>query len=247
MTTKTVAGLSALTLTLLLSGCASTGENWAYWFDEDGNVTQAAEPVKVPDGSGLEYRPDSRDLAYKAEAMQRQDFHDPIHQGFSPAQTHKRLGDYASQLAMGLMDNATKLSSSDLIGIASFVRFNRSLQEPTILGNQLSEYLMTELQDYGLAVVDFKLTKSLSVTPYGDLALSRDAIDIARQVEMDHIVTGTMIEDERGVRVNARIIAVSNKQIVASASVFIPGFIVSGLYPQNLRQSDTDAANTVSD
>lgn len=46
---------------------------------------------------------------------------------------------------------------------------------------------------------------------------------------MDHVVTGTIIEDDRGVRVNARIVSLENKQVVASADVYIPAFIVMDL------------------
>ena len=41
--------------------------------------------------------------------------------------------------------------------VASFVRLNQSLSDSTVLGNQLSEYLIAELQDFGLAVVDLSL------------------------------------------------------------------------------------------
>ncbi|WP_414827868.1 FlgO family outer membrane protein [Alteromonas sp. H39] len=219
---------------LVLNGCSASQQGWASWFEEN-DAAVPGQQVQVPVSSGLEYRPDSRDIeTVQAERGAQQEttdrgYRDPIRSGFSPAQTHKRLNDYASQLAMSLMDNATRLTHQDLIGVASFVRLNRSLQETTVLGNQLSEYLIAELQTFGLSVVDFKLASGLAVTPYGDLALSRDGVDLARQVAMDHIVTGTLIEDARGVRVNARIIAVDNRQIVASATLYIPAFMVTSL------------------
>jgi len=67
------------------------------------------------------------------------------------------------------------------------------------------------------------------VTPVGDFVLTRDGTALAKQVEMDHVVTGTIIEDDRGVRVNARIVSLENKQVVASANVYIPAFIVMDL------------------
>lgn len=220
-----------------ISGCSSSPQGWSGWFEENDTEVPGNQ-VKVPERSGLEYRPDSRDIetvqAQREQQRAESDrgYRDPIRSGFSPSQTHKRLNDYASQLAMSLMDNATRLTHQDLVGVASFVRLNRSLQETTILGNQLSEYLIAELQTFGLSVVDFKLANGLAVTPYGDLALSRDGVDLAKQVAMDHIVTGTLIEDARGVRVNARIIAVDNRQIVASATLYIPAFMVTSLNQQ---------------
>lgn len=224
--------------TFALTGCSASQQGWAGWFEEN-DAAVPGQQVQVPASSGLEYRPDSRDIETvqaerQASTQPSSDrgYRDPIRSGFSPAQTHKRLNDYASQLAMSLMDNATRLTHQDLVGVASFVRLNRSLQETTVLGNQLSEYLIAELQTFGLSVIDFKLANGLAVTPYGDLALSRDGVDLAKQVAMDHIVTGTLIEDARGVRVNARIIAVDNRQVVASATLYIPAFMVTSLNQQ---------------
>lgn len=225
-----------LAVTFAVAGCSSAPQGWSNWFEENDAAVPGQE-VEVPASSGLEYRPDSRDVeSVRAEQREQQDadrgYRDPIRSGFSPSQTHKRLNDYASQLAMSLMENATRLTHQDLVGVASFVRLNRSLQETTVLGNQLSEYLIAELQTFGLSVVDFKMANGLAVTPYGDLALSRDGEDLAKQVAMDHIVTGTLIEDARGVRVNARIIAVDNRQVVASATLYIPAFMVTSLNQQ---------------
>lgn len=215
--------------TISLSGCSSTDSIGSFWLGEDGDITHDAEPVPVPRRSGLVYTPDSRDREYQQHVAQDPGYKDPLHQGFFPSRTHKRLNDYASQLAMKLMDNATRLTHQDMVGVTSFVRLNHSLNDSTVLGNQLSEYLIAELQDFGLAVVDFKLAGGITVTPVGDFVLTRDGKALAEQVEMDHVVTGTIIEDDRGVRVNARIVSFENKQVVASANVYIPAFIVLDL------------------
>ena len=216
-------------LSVCMTGCTSTESMGSFWLGEDGEITHHAEPVPVPSRSGLEYTPDSRDRQYQQHVEVEPGYKDPLHHGYSPSQTHKRLNDYASQLAMELMDNATRLTHQDMVGVASFVRLNQSLSDSTVLGNQLSEYLIAELQDFGLAVVDFKLAGGITVTPIGDFVLTRDGTALAKQVEMDHVVTGTIIEDDRGVRVNARIVSLENKQVVASANVYIPAFIVMDL------------------
>lgn len=223
--------LGLLMLSVGLSGCASMTQDWAYWVDEDGEEMSVPEVVKPAEQSGLVYRPDSRDFLHQQALNEEQGsrYRDPLPSGFTPMRTHKLLNDYASQLAMELMDNANQLKRQELIGVASFVRLNKNLQEPTILGNQMAEYLMTELQDFGLAVVDFKLANALTVTPYGDIAMSRKGRELANTVAMDHIVTGTITEHPRGVNLNARMISVENKRIVASASLFIPAFVVTSL------------------
>ncbi|MDO6568720.1 FlgO family outer membrane protein [Alteromonas sp. 1_MG-2023] len=226
---KRLVALLALGLAVNLAACSSTESIGSFWLGDDGELSHSAEPVAVPSGSGLEYSPDSRDREYQQHVAVDPGYRDPMHQGFSPSQTHKRLNDYASQLAMELMDNATRLTQQDMVGVTSFVRLNTSLGDSTVLGNQLSEYLIAELQDFGLAIVDFKMADGVTVTPYGDFVLSRKATSLAKQVSMDHVVTGTIIEDDRGVRVNARIVSMQNKQVVASANIYIPAFIVTDL------------------
>ncbi len=221
---------------MLLSGCSSSGTLFSYWSDDDAeSSTEARESVadheyaSRPYSSKFEYTPDSRDSEHDTKHIEERGFKDPLHHGFHPPKTHKQLNDYASQLAMALMDNATRLTHQDKVGVTSFVRLNASLNESTVLGNQLSEYLIAELQDFGLAIIDFKLAGAINVTSVGDFVLTRNAHQLAQQVEMDHVVTGTIIEDARGVRVNARIVSLADKQVVASANVYIPAFIVMDL------------------
>lgn len=216
-------------LIVIFAGCANTGSIGSFWMGADGEISHDVEPVPVPSGSGFVYTPDSRDREYHQHTESSPGYRDPLQQGFAPGQTHKRLNDYASQLAMALMENATRITQNDRVGVTSFVRLNQSLENSTVLGNQLSEYLIAELQDFGLAIVDFKLAEDITVTPYGDFVLSRKGKSLAKQVAMDHVVTGTLIEDSRGVRVNARIVSMENKDIVASANIYIPAFIVTDL------------------
>lgn len=226
---KYLVAFVVMNITLVLSGCASTQSIGSFWLGEDGEITHTVEPVPVPSGTGLVYTPDSRDREYQQHIESAPDYRDPLQNGFFPSKTHKQLNDYASQLAMKLMDNATHLSQKDLVGVTSFVRLNESLSNSTVLGNQLSEHLITELQAFGLAIVDFKVANNITVTPYGDFVLSRSAKSLAKKMSMEHVVTGTIIEDDRGVQVNARIVSLADKQVVASANIYIPAFIVIDL------------------
>lgn len=226
--------LMCLLLLAGLSACASREKTGYFWFDND-EVTEppsVREQVLPPEDSGLEYRPDSRDIEMYRDPQLRQGYQDPLQSGFSPGITHKALSDYAAQLAMALMKDSTSVKNEDLIGIASFVRLNRSLRDSTILGNQMAEYLIAELQAFGVGVVDFKLAQTLNVTERGDLALSRDGRLLAKKLEMDHILTGTLVEQPRGVQVNARIVALEHQRVVASATIFVPSFIVTSLVPE---------------
>ncbi|MFT7259180.1 MAG: TolB-like protein [Glaciecola sp.] len=158
---------------------------------------------------------------------------------FRPSFSHKSLQDYAGQLSMQLLRNSAGMNKNDLIGVASFVRLDRSLQQTNILGNQLAEYFISEIQQFGLAVVDFKMASGLKVTQRGDFVFSRDSLELAQDMKMDHMLSGTMIDKQKGVQINARIISVKNNRVVASASVLIPHFIAQSLRPDYVTRLST--------
>lgn len=223
--------LAGLVLIAMLAGCSAIDEQYhamraATW------DTSKSEPVIIPhEDTGLVYRPDSRDLKARPQSQEQTRYQDPLYVGFYADLTHKSLNDYAGQLAMELMDSASTIRPREKVGVASFVRLNHTLHDTTVLGNQLAEYMLGQLQSYGLAVVDFKLSDDLYVTERGDLVMHRGFQKIAAQSKMDHVLTGTMIETKRGVRINARIVSVEEQSLVASASVDVPAFMVTSLNP----------------
>ncbi|MGQ8364016.1 FlgO family outer membrane protein [Glaciecola sp. 1036] len=155
---------------------------------------------------------------------------------YRPSFTFKGVEDYAAQLSRKLVKNAVGLSSDLKIGVSSFVVLDETLQSTSILGNQLSEYLISEMQSYGLAVIDHKLMPALKVTSWGDIAFSRNIIELSNHRLMDYVLTGTMIEKPNGVFVNARIISVSTNQVIASAQGLIPDFVVASIERQLVRR-----------
>lgn len=153
-------------------------------------------------------------------------------QRFTPRFSYKSVQDYAGQLAMDLIKNANGLNSEARIGVTSFVRLDYTLQNTTVLGNQLAEYSISEIQQFGLNVVDFKLMPAIQVTGKGDLAFSRDVLKLSRQNVMDHVLSATMIEKANGIFINARIIALGTNRVVSSASVLVPNFVAQQILPQ---------------
>ena len=174
----------------------------------------------------------------KAPIQAQQDYQlqAPV-QRFAPKFTYKSVQDYAGQLAMSLVKNGNGLSRNARIGISSFVKLDTSLQNTTVLGNQLAEYSIAQMQQFGLTVIDFKLMPALQVASNGDIAFSRDVIDLANNNIMDHVLSGTMIEKYEGVFINARIIKLGSNQVVASASVLVPHFVVQQSQPRFMSYS----------
>lgn len=158
----------------------------------------------------------------------------PPVQRFTPRFTYKSVQDYAGQLAMNLVKNANGLTSEARIGVTSFVKLDYTLQNTTILGNQLAEYSISEIQQFGLTVIDFKLMPAIQVSTRGDLAFSRDVLKLANQNVMDHVLSATMIEKVDGIFINARIIELGTNRVVSSASVLVPKFVAQQIQPQYL-------------
>jgi len=180
------------------------------------NEPESPTPEQLAEQKGLEYRAEvSSQLDHSLQYLVR------------PKTMHKTVGDYANQLAMLLMDRAFSLKQSDRIAVASFVRFNQTLREPTVLGNRLAEAMGVELQQYGMSIVETKLATDLAISDRGDLALSRNPHHLPDHLNVDFILTGTLVERGEGVTVNARIVSVDNHAVAAAASLYIPQFIVA--------------------
>lgn len=206
------------------------------------------------------YKPDSRDIAMQqaAEALEAEKMRDEDDDDvrtlnsvydapvmtyrnrlptlFDSARTHKTLKDYVSQLAMQLMDRATRVRSDDLIGVVSFVNLDSELTNTNPVGNQLAEYMIGEMQHFGVSVVDFKVGESIKVGSRGDFVFSRDEEQLADELAMDHVLTGTLIYRSNGISVNARIIELSTKRVIATSNITIPDFVVADLNPYITRR-----------
>jgi TolB-like protein len=201
--------------------------------DEPTELEKTAPGSKVRNGISLDnYKGEAPSpLMPDTSAHTVQPWHTPSSL-FRPSFVHKSLADYAAQLSMELLKNSSGMKQDDLIGVASFVRLDRSLQQTNVLGNQLSEYFISEIQQFGLAVVDFKAMDAIRVTERGDFVFSRNSFELAKNLQMDHMLSGTLIDKAKGVQINARIISIDNKRVVASASVLIPHFIADSLRPE---------------
>ncbi|AWL12429.1 hypothetical protein HMF8227_01959 [Saliniradius amylolyticus] len=146
--------------------------------------------------------------------------------------THKALDDYANQIAMELMRNLGSLSKGETLAVASFVELDNSLNTTSVLGNQVAEKLIAQMQSYGITLVDYKATGDITVTAQGDLVFSRQLEDLASKQHIDYVLAGTLSRHHRGVDVSSRIISMQDRSVVSSASNFIPGFVVASLRPK---------------
>ena len=139
---------------------------------------------------------------------------------YSPYNHNKALNDYAEQIVMQLR---TRGRFDKPIAVTSFVEFDESLANTNSLGNQLSEAVLIEMSAMGYPMADITAARKIRVNADGSFAFSRDAHDVADSLCC--VVSGNLIYERRGVRVNTKLFELENKQVLASSSLLIPYFV----------------------
>lgn len=135
------------------------------------------------------------------------------------------INDVVKGLAYQMLSSSSFVNAKTPVAVASFVDL-KDLETTNWLGNQLAESFVHELQRHGLVVIDFKTTGHIRVTKEGDYVFSRDWKELPERQIIDYIVSGTMVEQEEGILVNARMIGIQSKVIVATAQSFIPAWVL---------------------
>jgi TolB-like protein len=230
----------ALTFALVcINGCATNTFSFPDLFSAQSHSQadhDAGKPSKETTemDNGIRYRPElsEQKMDMNANEVNTTALWLSQNNTYRPNFTHKSISDYAEQLAMQLMQNTSKLNTQSLVGIASFVMLDGSLQRTNVLGNQMAELFISEVQQYGMSVVDFKVMNGIQISDNGDYIFSRDTDELASKLALDYVLSGTMIQNEQGVKVSARIVSTSNKVVVSSAKVFIPHFVIEALNPR---------------
>mgnify|MGYP003670439826 CR=1 FL=1 len=135
------------------------------------------------------------------------------------------INDVVKGLAYQMLESSSFVNPKTPIAIASFVDL-KNLESTNWLGNQLSESFVHEMQRHGLVVIDFKTTGHIRVTAQGDYVFSRDWKELPERQIIDYVVTGTMMKQEAGILVNARMIGMQSRVVVATAQSFIPAWVI---------------------
>nr|WP_246840651.1 FlgO family outer membrane protein [Lacimicrobium sp. SS2-24] len=112
--------------------------------------------------------------------------------------------------------------------VATFVpvatlKYQPEQQHPLmLLGHQLEQGMISEASRRGYIPQDFKVTNDIIIETQADRVLSRNVDDLAATQRVDFYISGTIVEQASGAIVNARIIQVDNKAVVAAATKFFP-------------------------
>lgn len=143
--------------------------------------------------------------------------------------SRKDLLDYAAQAAFKLAGFDALRGAK--VGVTSFVEFDPSLRQTTAVGNQFAEAMVSLLPQYGVDVIEYKLTRGITVGPSGDLALSRDIKALQANVGMDYILTGTVVTTKRGLQIHSRVVSVGQQKVIAATSTLIPHLVLQQIQP----------------
>ncbi|MBY7993918.1 hypothetical protein KW438_00495 [Vibrio fluvialis] len=128
---------------------------------------------------------------------------------------------FVDSLTEDLVQSNTSVTARTPIAVTSFVDL-QNMDTTNWLGNSVSEGFIYQFQRRGFKVVDYKTTGSIQVTQQGDFAFSRDWKDLAQQQEVQYVLTGTMLRQEGGVLINARVVGMQSRIVVATAQGFLP-------------------------
>ncbi|GGF53702.1 FlgO family outer membrane protein [Alteromonas lipolytica] len=101
--------------------------------------------------------------------------------------------------------------------------YNENFQHPLqLLGHQLEEGMLTEATKRGFTAQEFKLTNDIIVGEKSDRVLSRNVEQLSAIERVDFFITGTLVYQQGGAMVNARIINARTRDVVAAATRFFP-------------------------
>lgn len=150
----------------------------------------------------------------------------------------KHVGTYVQNMTQDLVSNMEYLTDETPVGVTTFALTDSDLQKSNLLGFQLAESFLHELHKFRVPVIDYKATDYVRVTEEGDFILSRDFLELKNKVEIEYILTGTMTRHQGGYLVNARILGLKTKAVVASAQKLIPFYVVDALLPSDRRMMD---------
>ncbi|MBU1309679.1 MAG: hypothetical protein KKE30_09130 [Gammaproteobacteria bacterium] len=114
------------------------------------------------------------------------------------------------------------------LSVASFLPLN-SLEltaadaDERALANQLADSMLSHALAKGYKAYDYRLRSELLLLSGHEQALSRQAAELSTGQLANAILSGSYVMQEDGYVINARIIDVSTKQVLAAVTDYIPG------------------------
>lgn len=219
---------------LVLSGCATKKDEQVTVSDRsDADEERVLNVIDVRAEDRVPAVPMNDDEADSFGALGQPPIYSSMQGTYQGRPLNKHVGDYVKNLTQDLVSNMEYVSNKTPVAVTDFAMLDSDLQHTNLLGHQMAESFMHELHKYRIPVVDYKATDYIRVTSEGDFLLSRDYLDLNSSLPIDYVLTGTMAKHQGGVLVNARILGIESRAVVASAQLLIPFYVVDALIPSN--------------
>ena len=142
------------------------------------------------------------------------------------AHNQPQLHYYVEQLARQLFNTAGDIDSAKSVAVGTILPSSldngKSLPSELDIGRQIQESLLTLSTQAGLKVVEFKTMQNIKLSDGQDAMLSRELQYLSQQVANGYFLTGTYTASEDNLIVNLRLIDVSNHQVIAAATDYVP-------------------------
>jgi TolB-like protein len=151
------------------------------------------------------------------------------HSGSRGYDKQRNINGYVRGVMEQLVGNLQYVNRQTPMGVSSFVFLDSDLKQTSLLGHQIAESFIHEIHQLGIPVIDFKTMDFIRVTAQGDYIFSRDFLELQSAVPIQYILTGTLVRHQRGYLINARVIGLVSKAVVASAQGFIPNRVADSL------------------
>lgn len=145
---------------------------------------------------------------------------------------------YVRRLMQDLVANLQYVNSTTPVAVTSFVLLDSDYRETNLLGNQIAESLIHEIHKFGIPVIDFKTSHAITVNDQGDFIFSRDGKDLSSELPIHYVFGGTMVKHLDGYLINARVVGLSSKAVVASAQSLIPTDVGNALIESVKKQKN---------
>lgn len=137
-------------------------------------------------------------------------------------QSEKDINFYVRALMQDLVSNLQYVNNTTPVAVGSFTLLDSDYTKTNILGNQLAESAMHEMHKLGIPVIDFKTTGAIRVTGQGDFIFSRDYTELSGDMPIRYVMGGTMVKQQNGYLVNARIVGIESKAVVGTGQILLP-------------------------
>ena len=229
----------ALVLSLTLSACSNLDGNM-FTQQNDSPITDEMAVEESTLNSSLQFtnqynmqlkRQNEANMAAQAQQKKQSETNIATQEQTKQAENLPQfnINFYVRGLMQDLVSNLQYVNSTTPVAVVTFVMLDGDYNQGNLLGNQIAESLMHEIHKFGIPVIDFKTTDYIRVTETGDFAFTRDYEEVNPSMPARYIVGGTMVKHQGGYLINARIVGIESKAVVASAQRFIPKNVTDAL------------------